>query len=181
MSSSRSSDRPRGSAGLAWAIAVSVAAHAAAIALVQARPARSAENERPRLQVLLQPQAPVLAEAKPQVRPAPGAHSGKPAITKHYYRTSELDVKPGIMVHVEPRYPVLAAQGAVEGRVVAQLFLREDGTVEQVSILRAEPPGYFEYSVEQAFSAARFTPGMKDGQAVKVQMALEVSFGEGER
>lgn len=165
--------RPR----LACAIALSIAAHAAAVALVEARPVRSAESTRPQLNVLLQPQAPVVAQAKPRPRPAPDARAAKPAVAKHYYRPSELDVKPGIMVHVEPRYPERAAQDAVGGRVVAQLFLREDGTVEQVSILQAEPAGYFEYAVEQAFGAARFTPGMKDGQAVKVQMALEVSFG----
>jgi TonB family protein len=151
------------------------------MALVQARPARVAEIERPKLQVLLQPEAIVLGETKPRARPEPHPRPAEPSVTKHYYRTSELDVKPGIMVHVEPRYPLRAAQDAVSGRVVAQLFLREDGTVEQVSIVRAEPAGYFEYSVEQAFGAARFTPGMKDGQAVKVQMALEVSFGDGER
>jgi TonB family protein len=171
----------RASPRLAWAVALSVAAHAAAMALVQARPAHVVEAERAKLQVLLQPEAAVFVEAKPLPQPAPPARPAKPAVAKHYYKPSELDVKPGIMVHVEPRYPERAAQDAVSGRVVARVFLREDGTVEQVSIERAEPPGYFEYAVEQAFGAARFTPGMKDGQAVKVQMALEVSFGEGER
>jgi len=166
---------------LAWAVAVSVAAHAAAMGLVQTKPARVLESQRPKLQVLLQPDALVLGEAQPRSRPEPEPRLAKPAVAKHYYKTNELDVKPGIMVHVEPRYPLRAAQDAVSGRVVAQLFLREDGTVEQVSIVRAEPAGYFEYSVEAAFGAARFTPGMKDGQAVKVQMALEVSFGDGER
>jgi TonB family protein len=178
VSSSRSSDLPRGWPRLAWAVALSVAAHAAAVALVQARPAHVAESDRQALQVLLQPETLLLAEAKPPVRPAPQARGERPAIAKHYYKTSELDVKPGIMVHVEPRYPLRAEQDVVAGRVVAQLFLREDGTVEHVSIVRAEPPGYFEYAVEEAFGAARFTPGMKDGQAVRVQMALEVSFGE---
>jgi TonB family protein len=163
---------------LAWAVALSGAAHAAAIAFVQATPAHVVELERQQLQVLLQPVAVVVAETKPRPKPANETVAAKPSIAKHYYKTSELDVKPGIMVHVEPRYPERAAQDVVGGRVVAQLFLREDGTVEQVSILRAEPAGYFEYSVEQAFGSARFTPGMKDGRAVKVQMALEVSFGD---
>jgi TonB family protein len=181
VSSSRSSSRLRGSPRLAWAVALSIAAHAAAVALVQATPARISESARQQLNVLLQPQAALVAETKPRPPATPDARAGKASVAKHYYRPSELDVKPGIMVHVEPRYPVQAEQDSIGGRVVAQLFLREDGTVEKVSIVRAEPPGYFEYSVEQAFSAARFTPGMKDGQAVKVQMALEVSFGEGER
>ena len=150
------------------------------MAFVQARPARIVESERPQLQVFLEPAAAVVAEAKPrpEPKPAPQAAPSRPSVAKHYYKPSELDVKPGIMVHVEPHYPERAAQDAVSGRVVAQLFLREDGTVEQVSILRAEPAGYFEYSVEKAFGEARFTPGMKDGQAVKVRMALEVSFGD---
>jgi TonB family protein len=160
-------------------VGVSGAAHVAAMAFVQATPARVTELERPRLQVLLQPEAAVFVEAKPRQKPAPAAAPARPSVAKHYYRTAELDVRPGIMVHVEPRYPERAAQDQVAGRVLAHLFLREDGTVEQVAIVRAEPPGYFEYSVEQAFGSARFTPGMKDGRAVKVQMALEVSFGDG--
>jgi TonB family protein len=94
----------------------------------------------------------------------------------HYYRTKELDVPPGIMTRVQPDYPEAAARSFLSGRVVIRLYISEAGAVERVAVLRAEPPGYFEQSAERAFLAARFSPGMKGGRPVKVQMTLEVSF-----
>lgn len=93
-----------------------------------------------------------------------------------YYRTSELDVRPGIMTHVEPLYPEAAARRFLSGKVVIQLDIDENGRVERAQAIRAEPPGYFEASAERAFRAARFTPGMKGGRAVKARMLLEVQF-----
>lgn len=93
-----------------------------------------------------------------------------------YYTPRELDVKPGIMTRTEPEYPEAAARRFLSGKVVLRLFIDESGAVERALALRADPPGYFEQSAERAFGAARFTPGMKDGRAVKVQLTLEVSF-----
>jgi protein TonB len=105
---------------------------------------------------------------------APQARSLLPQ--PHYYLTRELDVQPGIMTRVEPEYPQAAAERHLSGKVVLRLFISEAGEVERLAVLRAEPPGVFEGSAERAFSVARFTPGMKDGRAVRVQMTLEVSF-----
>lgn len=93
-----------------------------------------------------------------------------------YYRTRELDVPPGIMVRVEPEYPEAAARRMLSGKVRIRLLIDETGAVERVEILSADPPGFFESSVQRAFGAARFSPGMKDGAAVKAQLMLEVAF-----
>jgi protein TonB len=95
---------------------------------------------------------------------------------QRYYRTRDLDVRPGIMTRVDPVYPDAAARRFLTGKVVIRLFIDEAGAVERVVTVKAEPPGYFEQSAERAFRAARFTPGMKNGRPVKVQMLLEVRF-----
>lgn len=99
-----------------------------------------------------------------------------PLPAQHYYLTRELDVRPGILVRVEPEYPEAAARRFLSGRVLARLLIDATGAVEKVVIVSAEPPGYFEEAAEKAFRAARFTPGMKGGRAVPVQMLLEISF-----
>ena len=99
-----------------------------------------------------------------------------PAPPSHYYAVRELDVRPGITRHVEPAYPEAAARRNLSGKVVIRLYIDSKGRVERVQTLRARPPGYFEQSVEHAFREARFTPGMKDGHAVKTKMTIEVSF-----
>jgi len=94
----------------------------------------------------------------------------------HYYLTRELDVRPGIMTRTEPGYPEAAARRFLSGRVVVRLYIGEDGEVEKVDVVKAEPPGYFEDATVRAFLDSRFSPGMKNGRAVKVQMTLEVNF-----
>lgn len=143
------------------------------------------------LRVALAPRAPATAEAPPAApagaetpAPAPGeaatgaADAPAPLALSapRYFHPRELDVRPGILVRVEPEYPEAAARRFLSGRVVARLLIDEQGQVEQVVIVQSEPPGYFEAPARQAFMAARFSPGMKAGRAVRVQMLLEINF-----
>lgn len=93
-----------------------------------------------------------------------------------YYLTRELDVRPGIMTRTEPEFPEAAARRFLSGRVVVRLFIGDDGRVEKVDVVTAEPPGYFEEAAVSAFLSSRFSPGLKNGRPVNVQMTLEVIF-----
>jgi TonB family protein len=79
------------------------------------------------------------------------------------------------MSHVEPRFPVLAL--GPTGRVVLQLYVDEAGSVDTVAVESGDPTGGFEASAREAFAAARFLPGMKDGVQVKALVRIEVLFG----
>lgn len=134
---------------------------------------------------LVAKQQPAPAAVSPSAVSAAPPATGEPAAAEpprallpqpHYYLTRELDVRPGIMTRVQPEYPEAAARRFLSGKVMLRLYIEENGAVERVEILAAEPPGYFEESARRAFDAARFTPGIKDGRAVRVQMTLEVSF-----
>lgn len=150
---------------LATALAVSAALHALIVGALDtpASPPRAAAEP---LRAL------VLHGAGVQERPAPQA-SREAAAPPRYYRTSELDVVPGIMTRVNPDYPELVHVG---GSVTIRLFIDERGTVEHVAVLRAEPRGYFEASARRAFMAARFSPAMKNGVPVKAQITLQVDY-----
>jgi len=57
------------------------------------------------------------------------------------------------------------------------LYIDSNEAVEKVTVEGARPAGYgFDDSAARAFRAARFSPGMKDGKRVRVQMRIEVSF-----
>jgi TonB family protein len=62
--------------------------------------------------------------------------------------------------------------------VVLELRISADGTLDRVSVARAEPRGRFEPAALKAFSAARFTPGMRKGKAVPSLVRIEISFGD---
>jgi protein TonB len=145
------------------ALAASAALHAVLVAVLEPR---SVSFARPAdaISAFLVPEA----AAQPKPEPRPGA--GNPA--PRYYRTSELDVVPGIMTRVVPEYPRLSPSG----KVVIRLFIDERGIVERVDVLRSEPKGVFEASAQRAFLAARFTPAMKAGKPVKAQLTLQVDY-----
>jgi len=88
-------------------------------------------------------------------------------------------VRPQIRDRVMPAYPETAANLA--GRVTVKVFISASGTVDEVAVVRAEPPGIFDDSAISAFSAARFTPGMKGHKAVKSLVVLEVIYDTAER
>jgi TonB family protein len=92
-----------------------------------------------------------------------------------YYPVNQLDQRPLIKIHVEPAFPRGAA--APNGRVVLRLYIGEQGEVEKMAIVEAEPPGAFEKSALDAFAEARFTPGIKNGAPVRCLMTIEVLFG----
>ena len=183
---------------LAGALAASIVLHAWAAAVLDGLPRGAQRGEAAQLEAgRPKPLRVAFRSAEPGPRPdvaegeatataprAPAAQAGagttaQPGLSlpdPRYYTTKELDVRPGILVRVDPEYPEAAARRFLSGRVVARLLINPAGAVEKVEIVGAEPPGYFEAAAEKAFLAARFTPGMKGGRAVYVQLLLEVSF-----
>jgi len=97
------------------------------------------------------------------------------AAEAYYWPAEKLDVRPQIRTHVMPEYPADMPAG-VQGRVVLELFIAPDGKVDRVRVARAEPRGRFEQAAVKAFSAARFTPGMRKGKAVHCLVRIEVAF-----
>lgn len=105
------------------------------------------------------------------------AGSSRGGSAQRYFSASELDARPQIMTRVNPEYPADLVAG-VRGRVVLELFLSPAGTLDEIRVARAEPPGRFEDSARKAFSGARFTPGMRKGKPVPCLLRIEVTYGD---
>ncbi len=73
------------------------------------------------------------------------------------------------------RYPNLAKQLRVEGRVVVQFVVDIHGAVEDVRVVRGIGGGCDEEAV-RVVMGARFTPGLQDGEPVRVKISLPVTF-----
>jgi periplasmic protein TonB len=85
-----------------------------------------------------------------------------------------LDPGPRPLSDIEPDYPDMLHLR--EGVVVLRLLISERGMVDNVAVVRAEPRGIFEQAAIEAFSKARFSPGLAAGTPVKSQITVEVQF-----
>ncbi len=85
-----------------------------------------------------------------------------------------LDPGPRPLTDIEPDYPDM--KYLREGVVVLRLLISEKGGVDNVAVVRAEPRGIFEQAAIDAFSKAKFSPGLAAGTPVKSQITVEVQF-----
>lgn len=97
-----------------------------------------------------------------------------------YYPARQLDVYPALLQPVRLEYPERALQNKAGGRVLVMLFIDETGGVNDLSVVEAEPAGYFEHAVRAAFTDARFSPARKDGRTVKSRVLIRVNYNPGE-
>jgi protein TonB len=106
-----------------------------------------------------------------------GRESGVDVADPTYYGARQLDVFPALASPFELRYPRPAAAD-VKGRVALLVLIDAKGSVNEVSVVDAQPAGYFEEDALRLFRAARFTPAFKNGRAVKSRIVIEVSYGK---
>ena len=85
-------------------------------------------------------------------------------------------VTPPRLIHkVEPEYSPLARADQVQGIVVLQIVVSQDGKATDIVVLSPLGYGLDENAVE-AVSKWRFKPGMKEGKPVKVLAQVESTF-----
>jgi protein TonB len=77
---------------------------------------------------------------------------------------------PGLIKKVEPRYPPIAQSARMEGNVIVDAVIRQDGTVSDVTVLRSTNK-MFEQACIDAVRQWRFTPGPRD-----VVLTVTVNF-----
>ncbi len=96
----------------------------------------------------------------------------------HYYQTSELSVLPGIIV--EPMLDLASESDlALTGTVIVEIFIAEDGSVDQVMPDRetSDLPAAYQDAAATAFRTAQFTPAQINGVPVASVLRVEVLFG----
>lgn len=73
-------------------------------------------------------------------------------------------------------YPEMAKRAGIEGRVILQFYVNEDGSVSNINVVRSAGAGGLDDAAVEAMSQMEFTPGIQRGRAVKVQMTQPVIF-----
>jgi TonB family protein len=120
--------------------------------------------------VALPPSPVKIAVPVPAALPTPPARTGNDGIKD----SATLDSRPKLLSDVVIEYP-LAANNR-EGVVTLELTLAISGKVDQVEVLKATSPGFFESAAIRGFQGAQFTPGLFQGLGVKARLIVEVEF-----
>jgi len=128
------------------------------------------------------PATPAVESARPEpIRPVPGAVPDLQPDPRlpldRYYASLEVDVRAEPLNDPPLVYPLRAYQMRVRGKVTLRILINERGGVDDVTVVEAEPRGYFfEDAALEATRALQFSPAMRFGHRVKSRKDLEVIF-----
>ncbi|MGB0919949.1 MAG: energy transducer TonB [Alphaproteobacteria bacterium] len=78
---------------------------------------------------------------------------------------SDGDIMP--LVRVAPQYPRRALSRGIEGWVQVEFTISKVGTVENPSVIDADPPGIFNRAAMKAVAKWKYKPKIEDGVAVE--------------
>jgi len=74
------------------------------------------------------------------------------------------------------KYPVVAQENGVQGRVVVSFVVERDGSITDVNVVRGVDPSLDREAQRVVRSMPRWNPGKQNGQAVRVKYNVPVSF-----
>jgi periplasmic protein TonB len=84
---------------------------------------------------------------------------------------------PQVVREVKPQYTSDAMRAKVQGTVLVQCIVRPDGSVGDVQVLRSLDPTFgLDQEAIKAARQWRFRPGTRLGEAVPVQITIELTF-----
>ena len=84
---------------------------------------------------------------------------------------------PRILREVKPAYTSDAMRAKVQGTVLLQCVVRPDGSVSDIQVLRSLDSVFgLDQEAIKAARQWRFAPGTRMGQAVPVQITIELTF-----
>lgn len=97
-------------------------------------------------------------------------------IDNSIFSLSEIDKNPTAIARTQPIYPLQAKMRRIEGMVLLEFIVAEDGSVHGVETIDSEPGEIFVAAAHRAVSRWKFEPGLKDGRPVAVRVRQRLTF-----
>ena len=74
------------------------------------------------------------------------------------------------------RYPEIAAENGISGRVIVQFAVNKVGTIVDAVVVRSVDPALDKEAIRVVMSSPKWTPGKQRGKAVKVLFTFPINF-----
>lgn len=74
------------------------------------------------------------------------------------------------------KYPVIAQENNIQGRVTVQFVIEKDGSITDVKVLRSVDPSLDKEAVRVVKSMPKWKPGKQRGKPVRVSYTVPINF-----
>jgi len=74
------------------------------------------------------------------------------------------------------KYPVIAAENGVQGRVIVQFVVEKDGSITDVKVAKSVDPSLDKEAARVVKAMPHWIPGKQNGSAVRVKYTVPVTF-----
>lgn len=74
------------------------------------------------------------------------------------------------------KYPAIAEENGVQGRVIVSFVVERDGSITDVKVLKSADPSLDKEAVRVTKSMPKWIPGKQNGSSVRVKYTLPVTF-----
>ena len=79
-------------------------------------------------------------------------------------------------LHDHIKYPVVAEENGIQGRVIAQFVVERDGSISDVKVIKSVDPSLDKEAIRVLKSMPKWIPGKQNGSAVRVKYTVPVTF-----
>ena len=91
-----------------------------------------------------------------------------------YFHGVQVELIQYLNSHV--KYPVVAQENGIQGRVTISFVVERDGSITDVKVARSVDPSLDKEAARVVSSMPRWTPGKQNGSAVRVKFNVPVVF-----
>jgi len=74
------------------------------------------------------------------------------------------------------KYPVIAQENGIQGRVICQFVVNTDGSIVDIQVVRGVDPSLDKEAVRVIQSMPKWIPGKQRGKPVRVRFTLPINF-----
>ena len=74
------------------------------------------------------------------------------------------------------KYPVVAEENGIQGRVIATFVVERDGSITDVKVVKSVDPSLDKEAIRVLKSMPKWIPGKQNGSAVRVKYTVPVTF-----
>jgi protein TonB len=89
-------------------------------------------------------------------------------------KVSAADERPKLIKEIKPVYPEIARQSMVQGVVVIQAFIDEEGQVYVAKVIKSVP--LLDQAAIDAVRQWKYSPAKLNGKPVRVQADITITF-----